>query len=860
MKKMKRFLVAMLGGLTAIACLAGVSACKKDKASKETVQQPNYDININYPSVEVEKCVHDYSVVYAEKAATCDEDGYSLIGCSKCGDRLTDTKETIPALGHEYEAVEAKDATCTEKGYVAYEACKTCGDKKGFAETKANGHTYSVAATCTTPAACKCGATDPDQPALGHTMVYVFDVYVNNSKVVDGWISTEADYKTLVDSTSHLINKTCTTDGMKQFKICTACSIGTTAYKNEATKTQDGKIAWAGLSTLEKLEAYLADENVYVEGFEAVPASHNMVDYFAATATKNAEGEYIAATCTTKGLKNFKVCKDCDKNDVATTAATTYAAVEALVTVAANAPAGTTAQVYAEGFEIATTDALGHNYVTAAGVNTYKAGVDATCTENGYTEEYTCQRTGCNHAQTKQTLTATGHDGAAGNPAATVATASTFTNAASKVAVCGAKNYCGNCMTYWGDEGAHDPKYITRASTCVEDGYAQGSWYCDDCDAKYYVVDPRDGHAFTGLEISKSDATCLNPGLNAHYVCQTAGCGAVATATEVNGKTVFSVTTKTALVHTAAKGHTYKVNGADRIVNGYELCNLIVNDIAKWVAASTETDKNTCSDFTGTYTCTVCSTAAYIGSGHVSGAWFVDAMGYPVAEANAAVLADGSKAKYNGFSLTAATCTKAAFCNLCKESVGAAKLHEFIADTETNTNNFIEERPATCTQPGVRGYYVCTRGCGVVALSAGTYTTGSIVKDANGNQQEVTLSTVGTLLAIKPYGHTMVDVAKKVPTCTEVGYEAHKACADCGLKEGYKAIAATGHKSSAEGSCATIINCDACGLEINNPKVQPDNHHWNANNGECDCCKLVCAHPSYKNGVCTVCKKQQPAA
>ena len=485
MKKMKRFLVAMLGGLTAIACLAGVSACKKDN---EVAQQPSYDINLNVPDLGLGTpvdptvgCVHDYSVVYADKAATCTEDGYSLIGCSKCGDRLTDSVTVIPMLGHDYVAVVAKPATCTEKGYSAHTVCNNCGDKQSFVETDVVAHSFTVAATCTTPVKCAdCDATTGD--ALGHKMVYVFDEKVNTTTVVDGWIKTYASaaYSTLVDATSGVINKTCETNGMKQFKICHVCAEDVALSTNNFEQ-QDEKLAWAAKTNLQKFEYIVA--NSYTEGFEAIPASHNMINYWGTTAEQTAgtalfvatanatTGEYIAAACGTKGLKNFKVCQDCEATGTLAAAQATYAGVEALVTVAATAPAGTKADVYAEGFAEATTAALEHKYLnTTTNVLTFNPGKPATCTDAGY-EWYgfcvvcntavNCSTWSTNPttagAKTINALSTTGHD---------------YTVAGGRAVTCTTDGYCAKCATVVEKTGHTlvDDYSVAKASTCTVQG------------------------------------------------------------------------------------------------------------------------------------------------------------------------------------------------------------------------------------------------------------------------------------------------------------------------------------------------------------------------------------------------------
>ena len=100
--------------------------------------------------------------------ATCTVDGsYNLVvRCTKCGEIISSTPQTIPATGHKLTPYEAVPATCTEDGTEAYWVCSVCGamfsDAAGENEISnpivipAAGHTPAeavreneVAATCT---------------------------------------------------------------------------------------------------------------------------------------------------------------------------------------------------------------------------------------------------------------------------------------------------------------------------------------------------------------------------------------------------------------------------------------------------------------------------------------------------------------------------------------------------------------------------------------------------------------------------------------------------------------------------------------------------------------------------------------
>ncbi len=128
MKKMKRFLVALLSCCTAVACVAGISACKKDsdKTTETPAEQtPSYEIIVKGD----EDCKHTYDVVKTVDP-TCEVDGKSYVACTQCGRNVTKEGElnviAIPKTGHKIVEVEAKESTCTEEGVYAHLACENC--------------------------------------------------------------------------------------------------------------------------------------------------------------------------------------------------------------------------------------------------------------------------------------------------------------------------------------------------------------------------------------------------------------------------------------------------------------------------------------------------------------------------------------------------------------------------------------------------------------------------------------------------------------------------------------------------------------------------------------------------------------
>ena len=128
-----------------------------------------------YYYVEIlEALGHDYteSVV----APACEEEGYTLHECARCGDSYQDT--FVPAVGHAYGDWETvKEATCTTDGSQK-RVCKVCG-KEDIQAIAALGHKYEevvIPPTCTgqgctvhTCSVCNDSYGDHYVNALGHS-------------------------------------------------------------------------------------------------------------------------------------------------------------------------------------------------------------------------------------------------------------------------------------------------------------------------------------------------------------------------------------------------------------------------------------------------------------------------------------------------------------------------------------------------------------------------------------------------------------------------------------------------------------------------------------------------------------------
>ena len=120
------------------------------------------------------------------KAATCTSAGVEKRKCSNRFYRAGDNYEcdysetrTVPALGHDYQNVEAKEPTCTEPGNTAGKKCKRCGHMHSGKVIPALGHDLvqhgAQAVTCTTVGwdayvtCSRCNySTYAEKAALGH--------------------------------------------------------------------------------------------------------------------------------------------------------------------------------------------------------------------------------------------------------------------------------------------------------------------------------------------------------------------------------------------------------------------------------------------------------------------------------------------------------------------------------------------------------------------------------------------------------------------------------------------------------------------------------------------------------------------
>ena len=326
----------------------------------------------------VEATGHSEEIIPA-KEATCTESGLTEgKRCAVCGVILV-AQETIPALGHAWDAgVITKEAACTEDGVKTF-TCGRCGEKRTEA-IEATGHTeetvLSKEATCTEAGLTegkKCSVCDEILvvqeaiPALGHD----WDA---------GVITKEA---------------TCTEDGVKTF-TCGRCGekrtevIEATGHTEEAIPGKDATCTETGLTEGKKCS--VCGEILVAQ--ETIPALGHAWD--TGVITKE-------ATCTEDGLKTF-TCGRCGEKRTEAIEVTGH--TEEIIP-GREAACTETGLTEGKKCSVCGVTLVAQETIPALG-HTWDAGVitkEATCTEDGV-KTYTCGR--CGEKRT-EAIEATGH-------------------------------------------------------------------------------------------------------------------------------------------------------------------------------------------------------------------------------------------------------------------------------------------------------------------------------------------------------------------------------------------------------------------------------------------------------------------
>ncbi len=137
-----------LSGYEGWNAIAGTSKDTAKTVTEASALDAKY-VKISAEPFETE-CDHTDTTTTEEvtKDATCTEAGSKTVTvtCEACGEVISETTETIDALGHTEEIIPGKDATCTETGLTEGKKCEICGEiLVAQEEIAANGHTEAEA-------------------------------------------------------------------------------------------------------------------------------------------------------------------------------------------------------------------------------------------------------------------------------------------------------------------------------------------------------------------------------------------------------------------------------------------------------------------------------------------------------------------------------------------------------------------------------------------------------------------------------------------------------------------------------------------------------------------------------------------
>ena len=428
MKKINKILVLSFSFIFALGMTACVDPSNSDSNSN-SVEEPSSTPNQNTPSDSSTPSVEDSSSDTSSTPSVEDSSSPSSEESSSSSvDSTTPEDSSTPAHTHNLTKVDAVSATCTTDGNVEYYTCDGCEELFSDAEG-----TTTILASAIVVA------------KTGHNLTAVPEVPA-----------------------------TCTEDGVKAYWTCSGCDV---LFADPM-----------GMTTT-KLEQLV------------IPASHNIEHHDA-----------VAATCTTAGNIEYWHCSGCETYYSDEQGSTTITAQETIIA------------------------ALGHNM-------THHEATNATCTEDGNKEYWTCgtcekyfadEEGNTETSATEVVLNKTGH---------------TLQHVTYVPATCtenGIKEhwFCDVCDKYFRDENAqnetsaestiivasgHNMTYHAgKEATCTEDG-SKEYWTCDKCNKMYLdeagttvttltgiYVAPK-GHSLTHVEASTP--TCQEYGYIEHYDC-----------------------------------------------------------------------------------------------------------------------------------------------------------------------------------------------------------------------------------------------------------------------------------------------------------------------------------------------------
>ena len=365
---------------------------------------------------------HKWDEGTVTKAATCTEDGVKTYTCSLCDETKT---EVIPATGHTWtsekignnpshckctvcgttkehtkKVLSVDDPTCTTAGVYHWQ-CEDCGQRiKGTdKEHPALGHDWSNEdGKCT-----RCGETHTHSWNDG-TLAKDATCTENGEKV---YTCSTCDYKKteVIKATGHqtiLKNKKdadCANEGYTGDEVCTVCGQtvkkGTTIAKTNEHKWNSGKVTKETTCTSKGEKTYTCDVCGTAKTEEIPLAQHK-------TTLKNKKD----ADCANEGYTGDEVCTVCGqtiKSGTTIGKTNNHKWNEGKVTKEATCTS--------KGEKTYTCDVCGTTKTEEIPTTEHKFTVtnkkDATCTEDGYTGDKTCEI--CKTVVEGEAIPATGH-------------------------------------------------------------------------------------------------------------------------------------------------------------------------------------------------------------------------------------------------------------------------------------------------------------------------------------------------------------------------------------------------------------------------------------------------------------------
>ena len=382
---------------------------------------------------------HAYNA--ATTVPTCNSDGYTTYTCTDCFD--TFTANVVPALAHNEIIVPGKEPTCTDEGLSDGKRCYTCNTITVAQEALPSlGHNYDsvkIEATCET------------EGYTVHTCTACGDVYTSNLVPANG------HNEEIIPG----IEATATSTGLTEGKKCSVCgtitvyqtTIPALGHNYTVTVTAPTCVA-VGYTTY-----YCSDCGDYYVADKIPARGHTEI---------TVPGK--AATCTTSGLTDGKICSVCSTVTVAQTTISALGHTE--ITVSGKAATCTTSGL-TDGKKCSvcgtvtvaqtTISALGHTEITVSG----KA---ATCTTSGLTDGKKCSV--CGTVTVGQTtISALGHTEITVAGKAATCTTSGLTDG-KKCSVCGTVIVAQVTITANGHNWT--PATTTAPKTCLACGITEG--------------------------------------------------------------------------------------------------------------------------------------------------------------------------------------------------------------------------------------------------------------------------------------------------------------------------------------------------------------------------------------------------